>query len=554
MDQLLAQVRRARRRLVVEQYLHYFVWCLFGALMVAAVAIALPQVMVISNLPAEWNMGWLIGAGVGGVLVAGVMTWLKCRTPEDAAMEIDRRYELRERVASSLALSPDDLETPAGQALLSDAARRIDRIDISERFRPKFDRRSWLPLLPALVLTALILFGSNREAVSSGQSAVTTAAAKEQVKKANEELQKKLDAMKKKAEQSNLQDAEELFRQLQDEAKQLNKDELTDRKKSTVKLNNLVNQLEERRAQLGTSEELKKQMENMKQISEGPADKAAKAMKEGDWKKALDEINALKDQISSDKLTDEQKEKLENQLNQMKEKLNEAAQANKDAIEQLKKQVEEQRKNGDLAKAGELQQKLDQMMQNQQQMDNLDKLAQKMGECQQCMNNGDKEGAAQAMEDIAKQLQQMQQENDQMQMLDEAMEQLEAAKNAMGCQQCNGEGCEACQGDGQGPGKEGQDPQFANNGSKKGPGGGFRPDEENDTKFRDSKVNQNVERGASTFAGFVDGPNVAGKTKVAEEQELSGSSVEPADPLTSQRLPRAHGEHAEEYFKQLRDM
>ncbi|QDU58868.1 hypothetical protein [Aeoliella mucimassa] len=554
MDQLLAQVRRARRRLVVEQFLQYLVWSLFAAFIVAAIAIALPQLMVIPKLPDAWALGWLIGACVAGVVTASVMTWLKCRTAQDAAMEIDRRYDLRERVASSLALAPADLETPAGQALLHDAARRIDRIDISEKFRPHVDRRAWLPLVPAVVMAALIVFGSNRQAVSSVEPSVVSAEAKARVKKANEELQKKLDEMKKKAELNKVEGAEEMFRQLQDETKDLNKDDMADRKKTTVKLNNLAKQLEERRAELGTSEELKKQMENMKQLSEGPADKAAKAMKEGDWKKALEEIEALQDKIASDQLTEEQKQALNNQLNEMKKKLEEAAQANKDAMEQLKRQVEEQRKNGDLAKAGELQQKLDQMMQNQQQMNNLDKLAQKMGECQECMNNGDKQGAAQAMKDIADQLEKMQQENDQMEMLDEALQQLEDAKNAMGCEQCNGEGCEACQGGGQGQGQGQGKGNKMGNGMGEGKGGGFRPDEKNDTQFRDTRVRQKPEQGAATFGGFTDGPNISGDTQVAEEQELSSANSEPADPQTSQHLPRTQRDNAEDFFKQLRDL
>lgn len=546
MDQLLSQVRRAHRRMLVERFLKKLVWCLFAGFCLAAVAIAVPQLVAIENLPSNWTQWWLAIATGGSVLAALLLTYLSRGTALDAAMEIDRRFGLRERVASSLALSAHDLNSQAGKALLNDAAQRVDRIDISERFRPAVDRRAWLPLVPAAVVFALVMFGTNREAISSVEP-TTAVAAKARVKKANEELQKKLAEMKKQAENKDLKGAEEVFKELSDKSAELAKDETADRKKTTVKLNNLKKQLEERRAKLGTSDELQKQLENMKELSQGPADKIAKAMKEGDFKKAMQELKSLQDKMASDDLTDKQKEQLKKQLEQMQQKLADAADANRQAMEKLKKQIDEQRKNGNLAKAGELQQKLDQIMQKQPQMNNLDKLAQKLQECQDCMNAGDKQGAAQAMSELAKQLEQMQQDMDEMQMLDEALAQLDAAKNAMGCGQCNGEGCQACGGMGN---KFGEKP---GNGMGAGRGFGPRPDEENPTKFRDSRVKQKPGQGSATFGGFVDGPNMAGETAVTEEQELSAANSEPADPLSSQRLPRAHGEHAEEYFKAMRD-
>ncbi len=134
-------------------------------------------------------------------------------------------------------------------------------------------------------------------------------------------------------------------------------------------------------------------MDKMKELSQGPADKIAKAMKDGDWKKALDELKNLQDKLAKDNLSDADKQKLAKQMEQMKDKLAEAVEANRDAMETLKEQIEEQKKKGDLAKAGALQQKLDQLMQKQPQMENLDKLAQQLQQCQECMNKGDKQGA-----------------------------------------------------------------------------------------------------------------------------------------------------------------
>ena len=552
MDKLLLQVRRAQRRLVVEQFLKWLVGCLSAALLVAAVAIALPQIVVIEGLPSSWTMSWVVAAVIGGFLAAGVGTWMTRRSEIDAAMEIDRRFALRERVASSLALAPEVLETPAGQALLHDAAKRVDRIDVSEKFRPRVDRRAWLPLLPALLVFCLVMFGENREAVSQA-GPVKTVKVEKQIEKTNEELRKKLAKKRELAKQQGLKDAEEIFKQLEEEAKKLSKDEkLTDRKKASVKLNNLAKQLEERKKKLGSSNEMKKQMGKMKQFGKGPAEKVAEAMKQGDWKKAIDEIKKLQDKIASDKLTKKEKQQLQDQMKKMKDKLAEAAQANRDAMEDLKKKIAEQRKQGNLDKAGELQQKLDKLAQKQPQMQNLDKLAKQLQQCQDCMQNGDKEGAAQAMSKIAEQLKQMKQENDEMEMLDQALDQIEMAKNGMNCNQCQGAGCEACNG-GMGANDKFND-KPGGQGMGAGRGSGPRPDEKNPTQFRDTRVRQKPGKGAATFGGFVDGPNVKGKTTAEmQEEELAAINSEPADPLTSQRLPRTRVEQAEQYFELLRE-
>src|SRR5689334_6244166 len=105
MDQLQKQVARARRRLILEQFVGRLVRCLLWALTIAAVAIAVPRVFVIDGLPAEWDMAWLGGAFAAALLVTAAWTFISNRTPLDAAIEIDRRFDLRERIASSLSLS-----------------------------------------------------------------------------------------------------------------------------------------------------------------------------------------------------------------------------------------------------------------------------------------------------------------------------------------------------------------------------------------------------------------------------------------------------------------
>ncbi len=56
MDQLRKQVARARRRLIIEQFLGRLIWCLLGALSLAAIAIAAPRVISYRRLAHELGL------------------------------------------------------------------------------------------------------------------------------------------------------------------------------------------------------------------------------------------------------------------------------------------------------------------------------------------------------------------------------------------------------------------------------------------------------------------------------------------------------------------
>ena len=544
MEQLLNQVRRARRKLALELFLNRLVRCWFIALIVAVVAIALPKLIILEDLPENWAMKCSAAALLGGFLAAGLWTLLRGKTELEAAVEIDSRYDLKERIASSLSLSAEDAQTPAGQALVADAVRASQRVDIDERFRIQFHGRPWLPLIPALAMFLIALFVDNREA----QSSVDPNAQKitqEQHDNATKALRERLKKLRKKAEENKeLKDAEGLFREIEKQAEEMSKTRTPDRKKSLVKLNDLAKDLEKRRNELNNKQDLRKQFEKMNNINKGPADKMVDAMKEGNWQKAKKELEKLKEKMANGELNEKEKQDLQKQVEQMKEKLQEAADQRQKAMEELKKQIEQKKQQGDLSRAGELQEKLDKMQQQQNNMQKLDELAQKMGECQQCMKEGDSQGAAQAMEKMMEQMEQMQQEMAEGEMLDAALDELQMAKDAM---RCDGEACQA------GQGNKPSDDKLGGKGMGQGRGMGPRPDEKNDVSFRDSRVRQDPRRGAAVVVGETNGPNIRGNVVESVKEQMISQGSEPADPLTIERLPKSRREHAEEYFNSLRE-
>src|SRR5262249_39724104 len=75
-----------------------------------------------------------------------------------AALSLDEKFNLQERVTTSLLLTPEQQESAAGQALLADVQERVNKLDIAGKFPIFAALRSWsTAFVPAAaVLLALV--------------------------------------------------------------------------------------------------------------------------------------------------------------------------------------------------------------------------------------------------------------------------------------------------------------------------------------------------------------------------------------------------------------
>jgi hypothetical protein len=480
-----------------------------------------------------------------GTLVAVVWAMVRGRGAMDAAIEIDRRFDLKERVSSSLAMSPEERQSEFGRALVDDAARRVQRINVGREFHVSPSRQLLLPLLPGLAAVLVAVFVN--PAAPRQASADADTAGRQQVKKSTDALRRKLLAHRQQAQKQGLKKAEDALAKLEKDLDRNASDRSLDRKDALVKLNELSQELNKRRAELSSPEKLQEQLGQLKDIPKGPADKFRDEIAKGDLQKALKELQKLQNDLAQGKLDAKQQKALADQLQKMQDNLKKLLADNKKQQEQLKNQIQQARQAGDQAAADRLQQKLEQLQQKLPPANQLQQMAAKLGQCANCLRQGQGKNAAGMLQQVQGDLKDLQQQANEMQALDQAMDQLADARRQMTCKECGGAGCPACQGEGE------KDMVMLNaGGGGKGRATGQRPERKSAVNFTDVDANVKVTKGQLSVVGEVEGPNARDNVQLQLREQFQSAKRESSDPLTEQKLPKNEREQARQYFDQFR--
>src|SRR5262249_38240189 len=126
------QVGRARGRLRARCVLESVSLSVAAALLVSAVWLAIYPPLF-AEADAAWRWVVPIALVVFGTLVGVVFGWLRAPDLVTAALELDDRYSLKERVTTLLTLPPAHADSPAGQALLADVGPRVQKLRVADR-------------------------------------------------------------------------------------------------------------------------------------------------------------------------------------------------------------------------------------------------------------------------------------------------------------------------------------------------------------------------------------------------------------------------------------
>ncbi len=541
MDELKRFVTRAQRRLFWQRFVEMAGWACAAALLISLLLVGIDKFRPLGVEP--W--AWPAAAAALGLTAAAIRARLQTRDELAAAIEVDRRFGLKERVSSSIAMAGTD--SPASQAVIDDARDRVRRLNVASQFRVVPTRATWLPLMCSGAAVALLTLwqppGVDNPVVASAE----TQALKKQVKQSTETLHKRMVERKEEAKEKGLAAAEELFDKLEAGTKRLTESDAADRKQALTSLNDLARELQQRRQSLGGGEQLRQQLDQMKRLAPGPADKLGQAVGNGDMKAAIDEMQKLREAIDRGQLDEKAKEQLAKQLAEMQQKVRDAIDKQRKAEDDLKQQLAEAKQQGDSQRAGEIEQKLSELSKQASQREGLEKLANDLGQAAKSMNDGDKEKLETSLDGLSADLDNLQDQLAESSMLDDAMDEIAQAKERMKCGQCQGQGCKECQG-------RGGDNE-AQGGKEPGTGRGRRFGDDTDVADNgyDTRVRQKVGKGSGRVVDLVEGPNVKGKVEqeIRTQWEAAGSQGE--DPLAEQSLPRALREHAKTYFDTLRE-
>lgn len=553
MNPIESQILQAKRRLQMQTFGRVVSWTLFIWLSLACIAWCVPKIHPLRVDLRLWNQIWLVGVAISGLITAIAWTWWKTPSTQEAARQVDQRFQLRERLSSAVQLSSRDRETLAGQALLDDAQRAASRINIPARFELQPTRTGLLPLIPISMLAVLFLVPNAQPDQQQPQDrSVAARAEAEQVLRTATELKKRLLSARDLAQEKGLTDAEELFNQLDRKLDKLVKRDDVDRKQAMIAINDIKQTLDKRREQLGTPEQMRKSLANLDKLEKGPADRVAQALQEGDFAEAKEQVKDLTQKLRDDQLSQQERQQLQQQVQQLQQKLQEAKEQYDQAKQDLQRQMEQAKQEGRLADADRMQQKLNDLERKQDQMDQLQTMAERLQQASEAMQQGNDLEAADALDELSEELGQMQQDLDELEDLESALEQLDQAKDQMRHGDCEGgncPGCAQCQGDGNGTeNRTGQGP-----GIGRGIGPGTGPESEIESNTYQSRVGAKPQGGRAVVTGVATGENRKGVTREELQEVVRGALSEASDPVETQVLPRTEREHVQQYLDALRE-
>src|SRR5262245_6422962 len=130
---LESRVRQARRRLLTQSLLNRL-GLAWGCALAVGLSWFLVEPLIQLNLPVWTKWAVLSGAAALGTIIACWTTFRRAPTPLTAALAIDQRFDLKERVTTALSLSTEQQTSQAGQALIADANNKLERVTVKGQF------------------------------------------------------------------------------------------------------------------------------------------------------------------------------------------------------------------------------------------------------------------------------------------------------------------------------------------------------------------------------------------------------------------------------------
>lgn len=388
-------VGRVRRRIFWQNFLDRLPW--FWTAGLGATAVWCFFAPLLHEKPSMASALTVAGILIAlGTLVAGYLAWRKSPDPIAAALVLDDRFGLRERVTTWMTLDAGQRQTAAGQALESDLGPRLGSLNLNEKFPLRLSSNALGTSLGMGVLALLaFLFAPSWNLWSNdpGRGSKVVVADPE-------EVQRQLENLKRAAEQRKKDDLpkSEKLKELEDAWDKLIQQPVDPKNPEQVKerlreLRTLEERMKDRMAELkkdkaGAAGDLKSQLEKLASTDgKGPGKELQDALSKGKFDKAQEILDKLTKDLKNDKLSPSEKKNLADQLQEMHKELKRLAEK-----QDLKDELQKAFKDGKIDKE-QLERELEQLAQQMGDLQELNDLANLLGECQQCLGKGNLEAA-----------------------------------------------------------------------------------------------------------------------------------------------------------------
>ncbi|MCC6660471.1 MAG: hypothetical protein IT437_06250 [Phycisphaerales bacterium] len=568
MNEVRRVIRSAAWRLLVLD--------LFRTLLVTASA-AVTGLLVLRLVQQVFGLAFTHGqwwqyAGIAGsaaVLAAAAWSVVRRHSVPAVARELDERAELRESLSTALCVEKN--EGAWARAVVETARDRATRVDV-RRAIPFEAPRLWpVPFGVGLALAVVWWTFPRLDVLGNWERRQNAEDNQRQIQQVKAET-KRVDEIEKllnkhgvevkedqKADPENTDPSQKSAEQVKSQA--------------IKKLTSLQDKLQELRQsdKAMEMEATRNALKQLKQPGAGPMDELSKALSQGNFAKAQEELGELSKKMADGSLSPEQKEQAKKQLEKLSEQLGKIAEQR----EELKKALEKAGLSGEQAeKAAKspaaLKQALEQMKNlSEEQKQQLQKAAQ-----QQASASKNCEGMAQSMGEMAKgmsaagmskegqegaqslsgQLSEMEMMSAEMDQMDAAMGECQGMLARLGQGMCNGNG------DGEVMASEISNMWREGDSSRKGRGqggpgkgmGGGGAAEEAPTTTEKAMAKTKMQAGPIVGSRLVYGDQVKGESVAEFSEAVEAASTMAAESVETMRVPREYQDAVKTYFGRLR--
>lgn len=546
-------VHNAQKRLILATFGRSMCYTISAAAIVSIVSILTQHV-------ASWQDSVLLDQGIpvlafGFALTISLFyTWLHRPSKVSAAQEVDRRFSLKERLCTVVMMNDRNPDDSIACALIAESEKVAKQVNLATEFTLRPTAILCWPCTLLVLLFLCHLFGDVNALAGGKKSEAIQRSEKSPIQEVAKILKRQMIQRKKLAAEKGLIESEQLYSRLERKVDRILADNNPDPKQAMIAINDLKNQLAERREELGDAESMKRLFSQVKGLQGGAIQKLATSLSQGDFDKAAESIKEIARNMQGSKLTAEEKENLRKQLESMSASLSDAVKQIEQQKEELERQIAAAKASGNQDELEKLQDQLADFNTRNAPSESLRSMASMLNQVNESIASERLQDASSDLQEIASQLEQMQKNASELEDLDRALDQISQSKNAMRCNSCGGAGCSTCNG-AAGNSQAGQLSNSVGQGNGLGEGTGFgdRPEAETDTNTYQSQVRAQIGKGKVVISGPADGPNRKGVSREVLKQAIEASLKEQGSPSSTQVLPRAEREHAMQYFDQLRE-